>query len=50
MDKEKEIRLLIYEQSQIIKHAKKRIKDLNIELAQYEGEKKLNMKSRRRHR
>lgn len=47
MDKEKEIRLLIYEQSQIIKHAKKRIKDLNVELAEFQGEKKLKKKKRR---
>lgn len=47
MDKEKEIRLLIYEQSLIIKHAKKRIKDLNAELAEFQGEKKLKKKKRR---
>lgn len=44
MDKEKEIRLLIYEQSQIIKHAKKKIKDLNAELAEFQGEKRLKRK------
>lgn len=42
MDREKEIRLLIYEESQVIKHSKKRIKDLNIELEQLQGEKRLN--------
>ena len=42
MDREKEIRLLIYDESQIIKHSKKRIKDLNIELEQLQGEKRLN--------
>lgn len=41
MDREKEIRLLIYEESQIIKKSKKRIKDLNMELAELQGEKKL---------
>lgn len=41
-DREKEIRLLIYEESQIIKHSKKRIKDLNMELAELQGEKRLN--------
>ena len=47
MDKEKEIRLLIYEQSQIIKHAKKRIKDLNAEIAECQGKKRLKKKKRR---
>lgn len=42
MDREKEIRLKIYEESQIIKNSKKRIKDLNMELAQLQGEKRLN--------
>ena len=44
MNKEKEIRLLIYEQSLIIKHAKKRIKDLNVELLEVQGEKRLKRK------
>lgn len=44
MDREKEIRLLIYEQSLIIKHAKKRIKDLNVELLEVQGEKRLKRK------
>lgn len=42
MDREKEIKLLIYEESQVIKHSKKRIKDLNMELEQLRGEKRLN--------
>lgn len=41
MDREKEIRLLIYEESQIIKHSKKKIKDLNAELLELQGEKRL---------
>lgn len=41
MNREKEIRLQIYEESQIIKKSKKRIKDLNMELAELQGEKRL---------
>ena len=41
MNREKEIQLLIYEQSQIIKSSKKRIKDLNRELEELQGEKRL---------
>ena len=48
MDKEKEIRLLIYEQSQIIKHAKKKIKDLNAELLEVQGAKRLKRKGGKR--
>lgn len=40
-DREKEIQLLIYEESQIINRSKKRIKDLNNELRELQGEKKL---------
>lgn len=49
-DREKEIRLLIYEESQIIKHSKKRIKDLNMELAELQGEKKLRRSNGRRNK
>ena len=48
MDREKEIRLLIYEQSLIIKHAKKRIKDLNVELLDVQGEKSVKRKGGKR--
>lgn len=40
-DREKEIHLLIYEESQLINKSKKRIKDLNLELKELQGEKKI---------
>ena len=41
MDREKEIKLLIYEENQVIRKSKKKIKDLNMELLELQGEKKL---------
>ncbi len=41
MDREKEIKYLIYLKNQLIKQTKKEIKILDLELKQYYGEKKM---------